>query len=107
MKRHAATAMAAMLAVSIPGLAVAQDAIDGVPIDQIGDSNPRAGEASNQDLGEMPISDLLNALSARGYARYDRIERIGQIYRVSAMTVDFREVVVEIDTVQGTIREIQ
>ncbi len=107
MKKQAAIAMTAMMALSIPGVVFAQQAIDGVPVDQIGDSNPRAGEATNQDLGEMPISDLLNALSARGYARYDRIERIGQVYRVSAMTTDFREVVVEIDTVQGTIREIQ
>ena len=105
--RHAAIALTALIAVSMPVAAVAQNAIDGVPVDQIGDSNPRAGQASNQDLGEMPISDLLNALSARGYARYDRIERIGEIYRVSAMTTDLREVVLEIDTVQGTIREIQ
>lgn len=105
--RHAAIALTALVAVSMPTAAIAQNVIDGVPVDQIGDSNPRAGQASNQDLGEMPISDLLNALSARGYARYDRIERIGQVYRVSAMTTDLREVVLEIDTVQGTIREIQ
>ena len=105
--KHTSIATTVMMAVLLPMAAVAQPVIDGVPVDQIGDSNPRAGEASNQDLGEMPISDLLNALSARGYARYDRIERIGQVYRVSAMTTDFRQVVVEIDTVQGTIREVQ
>ena len=105
--KYTAVGIAVVTAVSLSQAAFAQQIIDGVPYDEIGDSNPRAGEASNEDLGEMPISDLLNALSARGYARYDRIERIGQVYRVSAVTTDFREVVVEVDTVSGTIREIQ
>lgn len=91
----------------VAGTVAAQPTVDGVPIDRVGDSNPRYGQATTDDRTEMPVTDLLNALSARGYARYDRIERFGQVYRVHAMTTDFRDVVVEVDTVTGQIREVQ
>lgn len=99
--------LSAVAACLIAGGVAAQPTIDGVPVDRVGDSNPRYGQATNDDHAEMPVTDLLNALSARGYARYDRIERFGQVYRVHAMTTDFRDVVVEVDTVTGQIREVQ
>ena len=99
--------LAVVAAFSVSATANAQQAIDGVPFDRIGDANPRAGNASNQDLREMPISDMLNLLSAQGFARYDRVERIGDVYRINAVTTDLRDVLIEIDTRTGTIIEIE
>ena len=99
-------AMIAMAAMTVPGAGLAQQGeIDGVPVDEIGDSNPRIGEATSEDLQEMPISDILNEMSRRGYARYDRVERVGSLYRFYAMTSDFRQVVIEVDPINRTIRE--
>ena len=100
-------AMAAAAAMTVPGFAAAQQGtIDGVPLEDIGDSNPRIGEATGEDLQEMPISDILNEMSRRGYARYDRVERVGTLYRFHAMTSDFRQVIIEVDPIGRTIREI-
>ena len=115
-------ALAAMAALALPGAAAAQQGpveggttdegtigdgtIDGVPLDEIGDSDPRRGEATGEDLQEMPISDILNAMSRRGYARYDRVERVGTLYRFHVVTTDFRQVVVEVDPIARTIREL-
>lgn len=101
------TLMAGAAVAMLPIATHAQtDAIDGVPVERIGDSNPRAGEATNDDLQEMPISDILNEMSRRGYARYDRVERVGQLYRFHAMTSDFRQVIIEVDPVARTISEL-
>ena len=75
------------------------------PFDSVGDHNPRASGASSDDMREMPISDLLNLLSAQGYARYHNIQRFGDIYLVEAMTTEFRNVTLEVDTATGAIRE--
>ncbi len=112
-------ALAAAATLALPGAAAAQQGpvdgdpgtigdgtIDGVPLEEIGDSNPRAGEATGEDLQEMPISDILNAMSRRGYARYDRVERVGTLYRFHVVTTDFRQVVVEVDPIARTIREL-
>ena len=105
-------AVAAGALLAVPGAVVAQDGtigdgtIDGVPLEEIGDSNPRTGEATGEDIQEMPISDILNEMSRRGYARYDRVERIGALYRFHVVTPDFRQIIVEVDPVARTIREL-
>ena len=75
------------------------------PYGSVGDHNPRASGATSDDMREMPISDLLNLLSAQGYARYHNIQRFGDIYLVEAMTTEFRNVTLEVDTATGAIRE--
>ena len=97
---------AAAVLLAFPLTAAAQtDLIDGVAPEDVGDSNPRIGDASNDDLSEMPISDILNEMSRRGYARYDRVERVGSLYRFYALTSDFRQVLIEVDPVARTISE--
>ena len=77
-----------------------------VPIEEVGDRDPRSGDASAEDLQEMPATDLLNLLAARGYARYDSIRRVGDVYEVRATTRDLRQVVLEVDPVAGTVTEV-
>lgn len=102
----AAVALAALPATAAAQTDIQDGTIDGVPFDEIGDSNPRLTGATDDDLSEMPISDILNEMSRRGYARYDRVERVGSLYRFHAVTQDFQQVIIEVDPIARTIREI-
>ncbi len=79
----------------------------GIPLSEVGDHNPRVGEATPLDIQEMPVTDLLNRLSAQGYARYSSIRRVGDIYRVEAVTTDLRPVTLEVDATTGEIRSLE
>lgn len=91
----AALMLALPLAMALP--AEAQQRPDyrtgGIPVPQI-------------EQEEMAATDVLNALSARGYSQYRRVERIGDVYQVDAMTRDFRTVTLEVDPRGGAIREL-
>lgn len=69
----------------------------------IGENAPR----SQADRIEMPMTDLLNRLSAMGFAQYRSINRVGDVYVIEAMTRDLQLVTLEADTRTGQIRQIQ
>lgn len=104
--RHLKTSLATVVAVAALGIAGPALSQQFTP-DTVGGANPRVGGATNDDLREMPISDILNQLSAQGYAQYRNIQRFGPIYRIEAMTTDFRDVIIEVDTDTGTIVEVR
>lgn len=94
--RSALTGITAALLLAAPLAVQAQERPDyragNVPVPQI-------------EQEEMAATDVLNALSARGYSQYRQIELVDGVYRVTAMTRDFQVVVIEVDPRTGAIRE--
>ena len=97
------TTAVALAAIGIAGPALSQQFTPQT----VGHANPRASGATNDDMREMPITDILNRLSAQGYAQYRNIQRFGPIYLVDAVTTDFRDVTLEVNTQTGTIQEVR
>lgn len=74
---------------------------------EVGTKNPRASGATRDDIAEMPITDVLNRLSAQGYSQYRSIQRFGDIYRIDALTRDLRQVTLEVNARTGAITQVQ
>lgn len=102
--RKIVSLMAGCILLGVAGLAAAQP-VSGER--EVGNKNPRAGGATRNDVVEMPITDVLNRLSAQGYSQYRSIQRFGDIYRIEAVTRDLRPVTVEVNVKTGTITQVQ